>query len=127
MRRIDHEMGHGMGVVLFPEGTSSKGASILPFRPSLLESAARSDVAVSWATLSYRTSDDEPPAHLAVCWWGDMDFVPHALELARLRRIEAQVVFGQEPIHDADRKRLAARLRATMLADFEPVIDEEES
>jgi 1-acyl-sn-glycerol-3-phosphate acyltransferase len=127
MRRIDHELGHGMGVVLFPEGTSSKGASILPFRPSLLESAARSDTSVSWATLSYRTPPDEPPTHLAVCWWGGMDFTPHALALARLRRIDATIVFGDEPIHDTDRKQLANRLRAAMLTEFEPVVVEEES
>ena len=30
MREIDREMEHGMGVVLFGEGTSSKGATVLP-------------------------------------------------------------------------------------------------
>lgn len=126
MRRIDHEMAHGMGIVLFPEGTSSKGATVLPFRPSLLESAARSETPVSWATLSYHTAEDQPPAHLAVCWWGGMDFTPHALELARLRRVDAKIVFGDESIHDNDRKQLAYRLRAAMQERFEPVVVEVE-
>ncbi len=120
-------MAHGMGVVLFPEGTSSKGAGILPFRPSLLESAARSDTSVSFATLSYHTLGDEPPAHLSVCWWGGMDFMPHALQFAGLRRIYAKVVFGGERIHHRDRKELAKRLRAAMLEQFEPVVEEESS
>lgn len=127
MRAIDREMGHGMGVVLFPEGTSSKGATLLPFRPSLLESAARSDTPVSYGTLSYHTQKDEPPAHLAVCWWGGMDFAPHALQFAQLRRVHAKIVFGDEPIHSHDRKELARDLRTAMLEHFEPVVDEEES
>lgn len=127
MRMIDTELAHGMGVVLFPEGTSSKGATLLPFRPALLESAARSDTPVSFGTLSYHTPEGEPPAHLAVCWWGGMDFSPHALQFAQLRRVHAKLVFGDEPIHDVDRKELAQKLRAAMLEQFEPVIDEEES
>lgn len=123
MNRIDREMDHGMGIVLFPEGTSSKGASILPFRPSLLESAARSDTPVSFGTLSYHTPAGEPPAHLAVCWWGGMEFSPHARGLAQLQRVDAKIVFGSEPIHDVDRKQLAQRLRAAMLEQFEPVIE----
>ena len=126
MGEIDRELADGMGVVLFAEGTSSKGATILPFRPSLLESAARSDIPVSFATLSYHTPEGEPPAHLAVCWWGGMDFSPHALELAKLPRIHARLTFGSERIHDLDRKVLAKRLRNVMLEQFEPVVEEEE-
>lgn len=125
MREIDREMAHGMGVVLFPEGTSSKGATVLPFRPSLLESAARSDTPVSYGTLSYHTPEGEPPAHLAVCWWGGMDFSPHALQLAQLRRVRAKLTFGDQPMHDVDRKELARGLRSAMLEQFEPVVEEE--
>jgi len=126
MGDIDREMEHGMGVVLFPEGTSSRGAGVLPFRPSLLEVAARSDTPVSYATLSYHTPEGEPPAHLSVCWWGGMDFSPHALGLARLSGVQAKIRFGGERIHDVDRKELARRLRIVMLEQFEPVVDEEE-
>ncbi len=126
MREIDREMVHGMGIVLFAEGTSSKGATVLPFRPALLESAARSGTPVSYAALSYRTPEGEPPAHLAVCWWGGMEFSPHALCFATLRSVRAKVVFGEELIHDDDRKRLAQRLRAAVLQRFEPVVEEEE-
>lgn len=127
MREIDREMEHGMGIVLFPEGTSSKGATVLPFRPSLLEPAARSDTPVSYATLSYDTPEGEPPAHSAVCWWGGVSFSPHARELMRLRHVRAKLVFGDTPIHDVDRKELARRLRSAMLEQFEPVVEEEPS
>lgn len=126
MRQIDRELALGQGVALFAEGTSSKGATVLPFRPSLLEPAVRSELPVSYAALSYHTPEDEQPAHLAVCWWGGMDFSPHALNLATLRQIQAKLVFGDEQLHDSDRKRLAERLQAEVLNRFEPVVDEEE-
>lgn len=127
MREIDRQLELGQGVVLFAEGTSSKGATVLPFRPSLLEPAVRSHLPVSYAALSYRTPEHEQPAHLAVCWWGGMDFSPHAVNLATLRQIEAKLVFGDRQLHDTDRKRLAERLRAEVLERFEPVVHEASS
>ena len=125
MREIHSELGNGMGVVLFAEGTSSKGAGVLPFRPSLLEVAAQSEIPVSYAALSYRTLDGDLPAHEAVCWWGGAPFSPHVLECAALRRIDARVVFGSERIHDADRKQLATQLRDEIQKIFEPVVIED--
>ena len=39
--QIDGVMEGGRGIVVFPEGTSSGGDDVLPFRPPLLELAAR--------------------------------------------------------------------------------------
>ena len=125
MKEIDKELGNGMGVVLFAEGTSSRGATVLPFRPSLLEVAARSEIPVSYAALTYRTEAGDPPAHETVCWWGGAAFSPHALEFASLRRTYAKVTFGNELIHDADRKQLAYRLRQEIQEVFEPVVVED--
>src|SRR5262249_46056827 len=61
--RIESTLANGVGVVLFPEATSSKGAEVLPFRPSLLQAAARAKMPVSYASLSYRTAAGEPPAY----------------------------------------------------------------
>lgn len=126
MREIDREMELGNGVVLFAEGTSSKGATVLPFRPSLLESAARARLPVAFAALSYHTHQADAPAHLAVCWWGGMPFSPHLLNFATLRRVDATVVFGERPIQGSDRKRLAEELHAAVLERFDPVVGEED-
>lgn len=116
----------GDGVVVFAEATSSSGYSVLPFRPALLEGAARGGHPVHYASLSYRTPPDAPPAHLAVCWWGDMTFGAHLLGLSRLDWIEATVRHGKEPIAERDRKRLAARLHEAVSAQFTPVVTEPE-
>lgn len=122
VEQIDGVLRREVGVVLFPEATSSMGAEVLPFRPSLLESAARARLPVSYAALTYRTSPDAPPAHLSVCWWGDMTFGRHLLSLLGVRRIDARVTFGPDRILEDDRKVLAEHLRRAVEACFDPVV-----
>jgi 1-acyl-sn-glycerol-3-phosphate acyltransferase len=111
----------GRGVILFAEGTSSNGSSVLTFRSSLLEAAARRSSPVSYAAVTYRVLADDPPASLSVCWWGDMTFCSHFAELLRLRRIQATVSFGPTEIRADDRKFLAERLWFEVNRLFVPV------
>ena len=111
----------GRGVILFAEGTSSKGSSVLPFRSSLLEAAARPGLPVSYAAVSYRVLGDAPPASLSVCWWGDMTFGRHFAGLLGLKRIQSTVSFGSHGVRADDRKTLAARLWIEVNRLFVPV------
>jgi hypothetical protein len=76
---------------------------------------------VSLAALSYSTPAGSEPAHLAVCWWGEMNFKDHFLRLLSLQGISARVAFGDEPIQESDRKRLTARLAEELQELFVPV------
>lgn len=111
----------GRGVVLFAEGTSSEGSSVLTFRSSLLEAAAKRIFPVSYAAVSYRVLAEDPPASLAVCWWGDMTFASHFAALLRLRRILSTVSFGSHEIRADDRKVLAEQLWFEVNRLFVPV------
>ena len=115
-------MRFGEGVMIFPEGTSSKGESVLPFRPPLLEAAAASDVPVSCAALRYITPEDQPAAHMTVCWWGGMTFSDHLVRLLRLPGFVAEISYSDESIIEADRKRLAERLWAEVDRMFVPTV-----
>lgn len=115
-------LARGQGVVLFPEGTSTPGAGVGRFHPGLLETAARARIPVSYATLGYRTAPGTPPAHLAVCWWGEMAFGGHLLGLLALPGFTATLTFGDERIREADRKRLAERLWEAVDSQFVPVV-----
>jgi len=119
---VERILGQGRRVVVFPEGTSTKGDGLLPFRPSLLAPAAVAGIPVSYAALSYRTPQGCPPAHLAVCWWGGMPFTGHLIGMLRLPAILARLDFGEEPIVDHDRKELARRLQRAIESRFEPVV-----
>jgi 1-acyl-sn-glycerol-3-phosphate acyltransferase len=114
------------GVIVFPEGTSSKGSELLPFKASLLEPAVKARFPVSYASLTYQTPADETPAYLSVCWWGDMTFAPHAIDLFRLSEFQAKVVFGAQTFLEDDRKVLAQKLRTAIEQQFTPVIRPEE-
>lgn len=122
-----HEtLDRGEGVIFYPEGTSSPGEGLLPFKPSLLEPAAARALPVHYAVIHYRTAPGARPAREAVCWWGDMDFFPHLLGLLRLPGVRARITFGAEPVRHQDRKILAIHLRDAMLRHFESVSPEVE-
>ncbi|QDU65586.1 lysophospholipid acyltransferase family protein [Engelhardtia mirabilis] len=115
------ELEAGRAVVLFPEGTSSRGAEVLPFRASLLAPAAEGQAPVAYAALSYRTPEGHPAASQSVCWWGDMTFADHLIRLLKLPYVDAEIRFGSERFIDRDRKVLAQRLWQAVQAQFVPV------
>lgn len=119
IKEIHRRLDAGSRVLLFPEGTSTGGDEVAPFRPSLLAPAAEGGIPVHWAALDYRTYDRDPPAKDVVCWWGGMEFGSHVRRLMGMRGFEASVYFGAEPVIDHDRKRLASRLAAAVGPAFE--------
>lgn len=119
---IERALAEGRGVVLFAEGTSTQGAQVLPFKSALLEQAARASFAVSYAALSYCAPEGQSPAHLSVCWWGEMTFLKHLFELLHLSEIRASVRFGSCGIREENRKTLASKLHRAVSNEFIPVI-----
>jgi 1-acyl-sn-glycerol-3-phosphate acyltransferase len=113
----------GDTILLFPEGTSTNGHDLLPFRPPLLAPAAAAEMPVHFGALHYRTSVTDPPAFLSICWWGDTPLFPHLPELLGLESFEATLRFGNAPISNRDRKVLAAQLQQAVTELFEPVVD----
>ena len=112
----------GEGVVVFPEGTSTKGEEVLKFNSSFLEFAAQRDLPVYYASISYKTPAGELPASLAVAWWEDMSFFAHLWRMFQVSRIEAIVNFGEQPVHSTDRKELARKLWEGVRERFIPVL-----
>src|SRR5574341_203976 len=123
IRLVNQTLNRGMGVILFPEGTSGAGDKILPFHASLLEPAARANYPVSFASVSYRTPQGEPPAYMAISWWGDMTFAPHVKEMLKLSRFDAHVTFGSHAIRADDRKLLAKGLWNAVNDQFVPMVN----
>jgi 1-acyl-sn-glycerol-3-phosphate acyltransferase len=112
----------GEGVIVFPEGTSTKGEDVLPFNSSFLQFAAQTDLPVSYASLSYRTPEGEIPASEAVCWWDETSFISHIFRLFTVPRFTAVLNFGDEPVVATDRKKLAGELHEKVRESFIPVL-----
>ncbi len=104
----------GERVILFPEGTSTPGESVLRFRSALFEAALRAEAPVACASLAYATEGGENPAALAVCWWADMTFGTHAWQLLRLPGFDARISFSSKLLSGFDRKVLARDAQRTI-------------
>lgn len=118
--QMDTAFEAGYVVVLFPEGRHSRGADVLPFRPSLLAPAAKGDRPIAFATLRYETGPNDPPASQAIPWVG-VPIFGQALGLLALERIDAEIVFGDELVRGDDRKELAQELHARISRAFVPL------
>jgi 1-acyl-sn-glycerol-3-phosphate acyltransferase len=76
----------GQSIFLFPEGTSSNGESVLPFKAHFFQTA----LALNLPILPLCTKYD---SHLMgdVCWYGDMGFPAHLFSLCSLKEIRVHV------------------------------------
>ncbi len=106
-REIERALRGGIRVVLFPEGTSSSGDTVLPFHAPLLESAIRAGARVTPASIAYEMEGGDPRRD--VCYWGDMTFATHFIGLLGKGRVHVEIAFGPSREHLRDRKT-AARL-----------------
>ncbi len=100
-------------VVLFPEGTSTDGRRVLPFRSSLLEPANGPPRPLSVACISYAVTGGS--AENDVCYWGHMTFFPHLVNLMTKEKIRARVRFSKIEHRADNRKELARQLHAEVV------------
>ncbi|CAN5260884.1 1-acyl-sn-glycerol-3-phosphate acyltransferase [soil metagenome] len=118
---ISSKVSDHRGLTLFPEGTTSPGAKILRFRPSLLQYPAQSKLGVHYCALHYDLPVSKNSAHDTVCWWADASLFTHLLNLAKERLIIATISFGSNEICDKDRKILAKNLHEKAEGLFTPM------
>lgn len=121
-REIIEKLSDGEGVMVFPEGTSTKGEEVLPFNSSFLEFAAKTDLPVFYVSISYKTPDNEKTASEMICWWDDTVFLVHLWRLFQLREFTAALNFGEEAVLSPNRKELAKKLWEKVNKGFIPVV-----
>jgi 1-acyl-sn-glycerol-3-phosphate acyltransferase len=98
----------GVPILLFPEGTSTDGAEVLRFHPTLLEPAVQLNQEITAAAIGYRAPGVE---ERDLCWFGEDPFLPHLLRTLARTRIAAEVEFFPDRMSYTGRKIAALELR----------------
>jgi 1-acyl-sn-glycerol-3-phosphate acyltransferase len=115
----------GLPVLFFPEGTTTDGAGVLPFRRGLFHSVLNEGVSLRVAALRYSLVKDSGGATVAddVCWWGDALLAPHLFRLLGLRGVRAEIRFGDEVVERVDRFILSESARTMVVEMYEGLGD----
>lgn len=110
----------GLPVLFFPEGTTSDGMQVLPFRRGLFHSVLNGEVPLRAAALRFDLGKGNGRATVNedVCFVGDALFGPHIVRFLGLRGVSAQVRFGGEIVTRTNRFVLSqgAQARVTEMA-----------
>lgn len=112
----------GHRLLFFPEGTSSDGRRVLPFKPTLfqgfLDPGLPDNLAIQPMSVIYHAPQDSDPRFYG--WWDDMELGAHLLSVLSAPRQGRVVVVLHPPIPVAghNRKTLSAEAEAAVRAGF---------
>lgn len=95
LKNIKKYFDNNLSVCIFPEGTSSNGEKILPFKKSLFQLPLETQCPIQPIILNYTSIDGKGFSSQTcdlVCWHGDhQPFFKHLLTLFTLKRVEASL------------------------------------
>jgi lyso-ornithine lipid O-acyltransferase len=117
---IRERLAAGDDLILFPEGTTSDGARVLPFRSSFFALAeVENPPILQPISVVYDRLDGLPALRSTrplFAWYGDMEIGPHFWRLAQHHGLRASVVLHAplDPLTCPDRKLLARALWQTV-------------
>ena len=107
-------LGSGIPLVLFPEGTSTHGDTVTPFKTSLFEPVSDIGCAVTAAAIGYAMP--EGSVRDEVHFWGGMKLGSHLLNFLGKRRIDVTICFGEARVRTGNRKTIAAELHGEIVS-----------
>ena len=113
------ESGHKL--LFFPEGTSTDGLQVVPFKPTLFAAFfsdnLRTTMRIQPMTVRYFPPNGEDPRFYG--WWGTMDFGPHLFTTLAAKRQGGVRVTFHNPVYVRDyenRKHLSNALEGIVRA-----------
>lgn len=110
LERLDE----GLPLIIFPEGTSSNGTSILPFKSSFFQIFLNKNIRIQPFTISLISVDEENAASDSVrdryAWHGNMDLEPHLWRFSKMKGAVVKIQFQKAFLSSGyiDRKQLCA-------------------
>jgi lyso-ornithine lipid O-acyltransferase len=127
IEEIRSVLNQGFSVALYPEGTSSNGEMVLPFKKSLLTAAAGTEVPILPMVVNYRRVNGEPMSDKwrdYVCWYGDQTFFPALIRIFTVHSVEVDIEFLEEIIvhSEEQRREVATRLQTMIESKYTPIV-----
>jgi 1-acyl-sn-glycerol-3-phosphate acyltransferase len=114
----------GHRLLFFPEGTSTDGMQVLPFKSTLFaaffDQSLREEMSIQPVTVIYNAPDGADPRFYG--WWGGMALGPHLLSTLATQHPGGVTVVYHAPVQLAefsDRKALAKALENTVRAGLD--------
>jgi 1-acyl-sn-glycerol-3-phosphate acyltransferase len=118
---MERVLARGESLMIFPEGRTSRGADVRPFRAALLQVAVDMGVPVSWASVSYETPAGWPPASVVIGWEEWPPMITHIYRAFHAPRITCHISYGADRIEPENRRSLAQKLHDAVAAAFRPM------
>lgn len=126
LSEIRQALKDGLSVALYPEGTSSNGERVLPFKKTLLTAAAGTGVPIKPVIVNFRKVNGEPMSDRwrdYVCWYGDLTFTGFLFRVFSLESVDVDLEFAHEVmVHSEEqRKEIAHHLQTVIESKYTPI------
>jgi 1-acyl-sn-glycerol-3-phosphate acyltransferase len=123
IKEIEHVLYEGTSVALFPEGTTSNGETVRPFKNSLLTAAITTGASLLPVCIRYRAVNGQminEENRDSVYYYGGTTFFEHLPRLLALKAVQVEcVVLAPIATHQHhSRKDLAARAHTAISAAY---------
>jgi 1-acyl-sn-glycerol-3-phosphate acyltransferase len=95
---LQNQLADGNNLILFPEGTSTDGAHVEPFKSSLFhaaEGAAEAGTQIQPITLAYTHHKGQPMPQSVrdyYAWYSDMPFLSHFIQALGMRSADVELI-----------------------------------
>lgn len=84
--KMNYRLGKGGSVLIYPEGTTSKGPGLLDLKPGMFHTCADGDFPIYPMAIEYEDQD--------IAWVGDDLFIPHFIRHFGQKRVRVKVRYG---------------------------------
>ena len=123
LEQIIASLKQGFNVCLFPEAASHNGEHVLPFKRTLMTSAAYAGVPILPYVFNFKSIEGQPFSlknRDHVCWYGDTPFIVSMIKAISVKFVDVEIKF-LEPFHstiEMDRAEVANKLHGIISKEF---------
>jgi 1-acyl-sn-glycerol-3-phosphate acyltransferase len=94
IKQIKHYLSRGFTILIFPEGTTSRGDTVLPFKSSLFNAVIDENIIIENLCIKYISIDntliDENNRDF-IFYYGDMTFWTHFIKLLGIKKLYVEI------------------------------------